>query len=178
MPFLSSASPLFSSPLLFLLSSSSFFHLFFIFLFFYFVSLPILHSPLIYLHFLTPSLSPLPLSSYSTPLNFILFRFLFPFRLFSIVFNCFLFYPILRYLSPFPSHISSTPPLSLSPLLLFSLEPKVNLSQVVLPTGHLDALLAQCTSYDLFRKYRTQAGLVSTVTCSAVRTCGEGCVCI
>jgi hypothetical protein len=38
-------------------------------------------------------------------------------------------------------------------------EPQVNLSQVVLPTGHLDALLAQCTAYDAFRKYRSQAGL-------------------
>ena len=37
-------------------------------------------------------------------------------------------------------------------------EPKVDLRQVVLPEGHLDALLAQCTAYDAFCQYRA-AGL-------------------
>lgn len=38
-------------------------------------------------------------------------------------------------------------------------EPKVNLSQVVLPSGHLDSLLSQCQAYDAFTKYRESAGL-------------------
>jgi hypothetical protein len=65
-------------------------------------------------------------------------------------------------------HPSSFPLTPIHLYLLFLLlfpplaEPKVNLSQVVLPTGHLDALLAQCSSYDAFRKYRTHAGLVRT----------------
>lgn len=43
-------------------------------------------------------------------------------------------------------------------------EPKVNLSQVVLPTGHLDALLSQCRCYDAFRKYRVSAKLEDVLT--------------
>ena len=42
------------------------------------------------------------------------------------------------------------------------LEPKVNLNQVVLPPGHLNSLLSQCSAYDAFRKYRVQKGLVRT----------------
>jgi SpoVK/Ycf46/Vps4 family AAA+-type ATPase len=38
-------------------------------------------------------------------------------------------------------------------------DPKVNLSQVVLPTGHMQALLSQCICYDAFRQYRVAAGL-------------------
>jgi len=37
-------------------------------------------------------------------------------------------------------------------------EPKVNLSQVVLPKGHLQSLLSQCLAYDEFRKFRVEKG--------------------
>ena len=96
--------------------------------------------------------------------------------------NChYLSISVLRLFSFFSIHLLSLPSLLSSHILLtysssilsflflffffsfFSFtEPKVNLSQVVLPIGHLDALLAQCSSYDAFRKYRTHAGLVRT----------------
>jgi hypothetical protein len=38
-------------------------------------------------------------------------------------------------------------------------EPAVNLSQVVLPPGHLDALLSHCMAYETFREYRLTSGL-------------------
>ena len=37
-------------------------------------------------------------------------------------------------------------------------EPTVDLRQVVLPAGHLDALVQQCRAYDAFCRFR-QAGL-------------------
>lgn len=43
-------------------------------------------------------------------------------------------------------------------------EPKVNLSQVVLPEGHLRSLLSQCLSYDAFREYRRISGLDNTIS--------------
>ena len=54
--------------------------------------------------------------------------------------------------SPHPLNPPSQPTLS------FSYPPQVDLRQVVLPEGHLDALLAQCTAYDAFCQYRS-AGL-------------------
>jgi hypothetical protein len=38
-------------------------------------------------------------------------------------------------------------------------EPKVSLSQVVLPPGQISGLLEQCKAYDSFRKYRVDQGL-------------------
>ena len=38
-------------------------------------------------------------------------------------------------------------------------EPKVELSQVVLPEGQIDTILEQCRAYDTFRKYRNDRGL-------------------
>lgn len=38
-------------------------------------------------------------------------------------------------------------------------EPKVELSQVVLPEGQIDIILKQCRAYDSFRKYSTEKGL-------------------
>jgi hypothetical protein len=35
--------------------------------------------------------------------------------------------------------------------------PTVNLSQVVLPEGYVEAILSQCSSYDEFQKYRISA---------------------
>ena len=43
-------------------------------------------------------------------------------------------------------------------------EPKVNLTQVVLPKGHLDTLLKQCACYEAFRQYRTDSGLQETLS--------------
>ncbi len=43
-------------------------------------------------------------------------------------------------------------------------EPAVNLTQVVLPTGYVDAILSQCQSYDEFQRYRLTAGLEKTLT--------------
>ena len=42
--------------------------------------------------------------------------------------------------------------------------PKVNLSQVVLPEGHLKSLLSQCLNYDAFREYRRKSGLDDTMS--------------
>lgn len=43
-------------------------------------------------------------------------------------------------------------------------EPKVNLSQVVLPQGHLQSLLSQCLAYDEFRKFRTEKGFDDVIS--------------
>ena len=73
----------------------------------------------------------------------------------------------------YPSFI---PPLPHTHTLFLPLEPKVNLSQVVLPVGHLESLLTQCSAYDAFRKYRVQKGLVSTFLVS--RTCSDCSYCL
>lgn len=38
-------------------------------------------------------------------------------------------------------------------------EPKVQLSQIVLPTGYIERILSQCSAYDVFQEYRLQVGL-------------------
>ena len=43
-------------------------------------------------------------------------------------------------------------------------EPKVNLSQVVLPPGYIEMLMNQCLCYDAFKKYRTDTGLDEILT--------------
>jgi SpoVK/Ycf46/Vps4 family AAA+-type ATPase len=43
-------------------------------------------------------------------------------------------------------------------------EPAVNLSQVVLPLGYVDAILSQCRSYDEFQRYRLTSGLEKTLS--------------